>query len=40
LYILRYNFVLQFVIPTAEYAGNSLLKMGKECPKHVEILNF
>jgi hypothetical protein len=24
-----------FVIPTAEYAGISLLKMGKECPKHV-----
>jgi hypothetical protein len=28
-----------FVIPTAEYAGISLLKMGKECPKHIEILN-
>jgi hypothetical protein len=28
-----------FVIPTAEYAGISLLKMGKDCPKHVEILN-
>jgi hypothetical protein len=28
-----------FVIPTAEYAGNSLLKMGKDCAKYVEILN-
>jgi hypothetical protein len=29
-----------FVIPTADYAATLLLMMGKECPKHVELLNF
>jgi hypothetical protein len=34
-----YTFVLQFVIPTANYAAKLLLRMGKECPKHVEFLD-
>jgi hypothetical protein len=35
----RYNyFILQFVIPTADYAAKLLLRMGKERPKHVEFL--
>jgi hypothetical protein len=28
-----------FVIPTANYAAKLLLRMGKECPKHVEFLD-
>jgi hypothetical protein len=35
-----FDFVLQFVIPTADYAATLLLKMGKERPKHVELLSF
>jgi hypothetical protein len=29
-----------FVIPTADSAAKLLLRMGKECPKHVEFLNL
>jgi hypothetical protein len=29
-----------FVIPTADYAAKLLLRMGKERPKHVELLSF
>jgi hypothetical protein len=29
-----------FVIPTANYAAKLLLRMGKERPKHVELLSF
>jgi hypothetical protein len=29
-----------FVIPTADYAAKLLLRMGKERPKHVELLIF
>jgi hypothetical protein len=32
--------VLQFVISTADYAAKLLLRMGKERPKHVELLSF
>jgi hypothetical protein len=29
-----------FVIPTADYAAQLLLRMGKERPKHAELLSF
>jgi hypothetical protein len=29
-----------FVTPTADYATKLLLRMGKERPKHLEVLSF
>jgi hypothetical protein len=37
----RHHTILHlFVIPTADYAATLLLRMGKERPKHVELLSF
>jgi hypothetical protein len=38
--LLKRTILRLFVIPTADYAAKLLLRMGKERPKHVELLSF
>jgi hypothetical protein len=35
-----FSSVIEFVLPTADYAAKLLLRMGGKRPKHVELLSF